>query len=139
MGARKRPEDWSPSYRKRMEREQARAQAEGRRVNRTAARGHGTSGAQEYQKRKASERARAGKFHPLTPAQIRQLRRFGAKDEDLQAAAALPRGVRERILKEQRARARNPAYAGDWTIEDMADLFPDVPPVMFYYHSAWRG
>lgn len=131
----------SPAYRRRLERAEAKAKREGKEFSRASARGHGTTErGTEYQRRKQSEKQRSD-FYPLTPSEIRQCRKFGAKDEDLSKLAELPHRQVQQWLKEQRARARNPGYEAPWSLADRiaeAEVkYGSVPAFIFFYHS-WR-
>lgn len=136
MADRKPRDQWSPAYRRRVEREEARARAEGRAPNKTRARGKGSSPAEEYAKRKASEKARAGPFHPMTPAQVRHYRSFKATDSELRDIAKLPQATIKKLMADQRAHMNNPKYRAEWTIEEMLEAWPGTEPIMFWYHSA---
>jgi hypothetical protein len=131
--------EWSVPYRQRMERAERKAREQGVPFNRSTARGHGVNekGETEYQRRKASEKARAGKYYPLTPANVRQLKKFGAKEPDLLEAMKIPKTLRDELLRQQRYYYNHPEDPRNITVEDMHDEFPDVPDVFFYYH-AWR-
>lgn len=133
----------SPNYRRRLERAQEKAAREGREFNRSRARGHGTNAqGTEYQRRKSSEKRRAGRFYPLTPAEVAQLRSFGATDGDLELAARAPRARVRDWIKQQKAHAANPNYSAPWSLaqrvaEAEARYGGKIPPVLFFYHS-WR-
>lgn len=138
MPAKRKPRsEWSESYRQRIERAERRAREEGVPFNRTKARGHGVSPKQEYKKRKTSEKKRAGKFYPLTPAEIRQLRTFNPPEEEIQAVADMPTNLRKKFLAEQRYFMNHPDDPRDIPIETMKKEWPEVPDVLWFYHS-WR-
>lgn len=144
MVQRKPRSEWSVDYRKRIERAEQKAREQGVEFNRQKARGHGPSktGETEYQRRKRTERQKAGKYWPLTPAQIRQLTKFGPSDpaklhDALIEARDTPKGLRERFLKDQQYYYDHPEDPRNISIETMKKEFPEVPDILFFYH-AWR-
>lgn len=134
MANRKPRSELSPAYRRRIERAEAKARKEGVEFSRKKARGKSED---EYKVRKEREQKKAGRYWPLRPAQIAQLKSFGATDDDLNQAKDMPQAQVVNILRNQKRRSENPKFKASWTIEEMIDRFPDAPPVMFYYH-AWR-
>lgn len=128
----------SPAYRRRLERGGiTRSSYEGG-ANLQKARGKKPQ--QEYKQRKQRERAKAGEWYPLTPAQIKYLRDSGATDGDLRMLQRIPQKELQRLIREKkknnRAYVKNPAYKTSWTMQDMKQAMPDVPPMIFWYRSS---
>lgn len=100
----------------------------------------GKTPGREYEKRRESEKARAGKWHPLTPAQVRHWRKWGATDFDLEIGKTLPQAQVKRIIKEQQENARkwkatHGAYTAGWRLKEKVLEEGGLPEVYFYYHG----